>query len=349
VSIHDPVAMPDRLDEQLYVTANYLLMMLPLLDDLGIKYESFFSTYAIDVQRLDDPRYRIRERACSGIWDHLAAVTGDETIGLKAGRFANLKTFQLLGQAMWFTSKPLVGLEIMLRYFRLVTDVGIFTLLKTESGYSLKAQIRSGIDLSDANADAFLSALITICRQLYGHNFSPSLVRTVRRPLNNPALHHRFFRCSVEFGCSTIELLFDRETMETASNDFSGLQYGVTGKVLEENLSLVDSDQFEFQVRVLIKQNLNTTEGLMPTVCQQLHMSERTVLRKLTQRGMNFRQMTSLCRQELALEYISHSQLSLTDITHILGFSSYHNFSRAFKRWTGKSPQAFRERLCPPH
>ena len=334
-----------RLDEQHYVTANYLLMMLPLLDDFGIEYASFFSTYAIDIQRLDDPHYRISERACSGIWNHLVTATGDETVGLKAGRFANLKTFQLLGPAMWFTRKPLDGLETMLRYFRLITDVGGFTLLKTKTGYSLKARIRSGLILSNANVDAFLSALVTICRQLYGHHFAPSQVHTIRHHLTNTAYHEQFFRCPVTFGCAAIELLFDREMMETPSNDFSGFHYGVTGKALAEHLSLVDGDQFEFQVGVLIKQNLTDSEGLMAQVCQQLHMSERTLLRKLALRGVNFRKLTESCRQELALDYLTHSDLPLTDITHTLGFSSYQNFSRAFKRWSGETPNAFRARL----
>lgn len=326
--------------------------MLPLLDDLAIEYETFFGTYAIDVKRLDDPHYRISERACSGILDHLVAITGDETVGLKAGRFAHLKTFQLLGPAMWFTSKPLDGLATMLRYFRLFTDVGGFTLLKTQVGYSLKARVRSGLVLSNANVDAFLSALITICRQLYGHHFSPSQVYTTRHPLAklpNHAYHEGFFRCPVAFGCDAIELLFTKDIMETPSNDFSGFHYGVTGKALVENLSLVDGDHFEFQVGVLIKQNLTDSEGLMPRVCQQLHMSERTLLRKLTQRGMNFRKMTESCRQELALDYLTHSDLPLIDITHTLGFSSYQNFSRAFKRWTGETPNAFRERLDLTH
>ena len=46
---------------------------------------------------------------------------------------------------------------------------------------------------------------------------------------------------------------------------------------------------------------------------------------------------------ELAKEYVNDTSLSFSEITYLLGFSEQSNFTRAFKRWQGQSPSAYRE------
>jgi AraC-like DNA-binding protein len=48
-------------------------------------------------------------------------------------------------------------------------------------------------------------------------------------------------------------------------------------------------------------------------------------------------------QQELALSYIQDSNRSIGEITYLPGFSEPSNFTRAFRRWTGKSPREYRE------
>jgi len=50
-------------------------------------------------------------------------------------------------------------------------------------------------------------------------------------------------------------------------------------------------------------------------------------------------------RRELAKEYVNDTSLSFSEITYLLGFSEQSNFTRAFKRWQGQSPSAFREQI----
>jgi len=50
-----------------------------------------------------------------------------------------------------------------------------------------------------------------------------------------------------------------------------------------------------------------------------------------------------LLRSELATQCVRQSDLSINEITYLLGFSEPSNFTRTFKRWTGSTPSAFRE------
>jgi AraC-like DNA-binding protein len=75
-----------------------------------------------------------------------------------------------------------------------------------------------------------------------------------------------------------------------------------------------------------------------------LHMSRRTLSRRLEQEGTSFADERDYARRELALTYVRTSERPLTEIAFSLGFSHVESFHRAFKRWTGETPRAYRER-----
>jgi AraC-like DNA-binding protein len=75
-----------------------------------------------------------------------------------------------------------------------------------------------------------------------------------------------------------------------------------------------------------------------------LHMSRRTLSRRLEQEGTSFAGERDYARRELAMTYVRTSERPLTEIAFSLGFSHVESFHRAFKRWTGETPRAYRER-----
>ena len=77
-------------------------------------------------------------------------------------------------------------------------------------------------------------------------------------------------------------------------------------------------------------------------IAECLNLSLRSLQRKLEDKGYNYKNLLEETRRELAEQYIRNSNLSISEITYMLGFSEPSNFSRAFKRWTGKSPQSYR-------
>ncbi len=81
------------------------------------------------------------------------------------------------------------------------------------------------------------------------------------------------------------------------------------------------------------------------TVAPRLHMSERTLQRRLHAAGLSFQALLDRTRKELCLDYLSGGRISLDEIAYRLGYANTANFNRAFKRWTGQTPQAYRRRL----
>jgi AraC-like DNA-binding protein len=80
----------------------------------------------------------------------------------------------------------------------------------------------------------------------------------------------------------------------------------------------------------------------MEDVAAVLHMSGRTLQRRLAIRGMTYQCLLDEVRAGLALEYVSAPDAALPDVASRLGYSELRAFLRAFKRWTGLSPAGFR-------
>jgi AraC-like DNA-binding protein len=74
-------------------------------------------------------------------------------------------------------------------------------------------------------------------------------------------------------------------------------------------------------------------------------MSLRSLQRKLRAERTNFSVIYDEMRREMADAYVQDSQMSMTEIAYLLGFSDQGNFTRAFRRWYGRSPSEARKNL----
>ena len=102
-------------------------------------------------------------------------------------------------------------------------------------------------------------------------------------------------------------------------------------------------------VQEMSRENALSENALAERVATAMHMSRRTLSRKLEQEGTSFFAVADAVRRETALAYVLDRRLELTEVAFLLGFSHVESFHRAFKRWTGETPVAYRrgERRAP--
>jgi len=97
------------------------------------------------------------------------------------------------------------------------------------------------------------------------------------------------------------------------------------------------------QIRDILAASL--TEGLsLEDVADRLHLSLRTVQRRLKQEGASFRAVKAALRRDIALARIGHSARPIADIAVELGYAESSAFFRAFVDWTGEAPTSYRKK-----
>jgi AraC-like DNA-binding protein len=94
-------------------------------------------------------------------------------------------------------------------------------------------------------------------------------------------------------------------------------------------------------VRDIIARSLPKGSAEISEVAARLNLSSRTLQRRLKENGTSFSQVLQGVRKSMAIYYLQHKHLNITQTAFILGYSSPEAFTKAFKLWCGKTPQSF--------
>jgi len=204
------------------------------------------------------------------------------------------------------------------------------------------------LDLQDFLVDLTFSSMVAVCRQVTAANYTPAGVELVRKAPAAGHAHEQFFGCPVRFGCP-------RNTLTTGADwhnfplPWANRQaYRVSSQSLEQACA---------QWRAMTGLAPLVTRALhrslprianLAEVAATLHRSERTLRRQLAQHGLSYRSLLDDSRKSRALELMTSKRWGLAQIAAEAGFSDTRAFTRAFKRWTGHSPTALRDRPAAP-
>ena len=120
--------------------------------------------------------------------------------------------------------------------------------------------------------------------------------------------------------------------------------FGILSEHAEKLLkSLEASKTTRGRVESLLLPQLHTGDVSMDKIAETMAMSRQTLFRKLKDEGTTFEKVLDDLRHKLALHYLSGKKVSISETAYLVGFSEAAAFSRAFKRWTGKSPREMRK------
>lgn len=103
----------------------------------------------------------------------------------------------------------------------------------------------------------------------------------------------------------------------------------------------------ERQLQQVLLRLLAEGEPTLARAAGAMHMSPRTLQRRLGQHQLSWQQWLDRSREQLARQYLADPALTLTDVALLLGYSEQSAFTRAFQRWTGALPGRFRRSLRP--
>ncbi|WP_286237517.1 AraC family transcriptional regulator [Neptuniibacter halophilus] len=159
----------------------------------------------------------------------------------------------------------------------------------------------------------------------------------------NQAEHRLMYPCRVDYNQSRCALVFGTELLDEPVVQ--------TPRTLSAYLRRAPLDWFKRQAyyqtytrRVMdfFEQNQNLAEASMEHVAEALHLTTRTLRRKLGEEGTSFQALKDEVRRDAAIHYLSQPAIPISQISQQLGFSEPNAFTRAFKNWTGVSPSLYR-------
>jgi AraC-like DNA-binding protein len=324
--------------------SSWALLVAKALEAQGHDSESLFRRAGLDPAKLKDPDARYPVEGMFRLWRLAAEATGDAYFGLKAAGFWHPTTLNALGYS-WMASDSLRdAIARMTRYGRIATTAAEMKLEELDDRFVFRMEPLIAVSNVPYEAvDAVLATFVRMCRMSYGEDFDPLRVVTQRPEFDDPTPYEEYFRAPIEYSAPDNLLYFSKESLEAHLPTANPRLARINDQVITEYLARFDKSSTAIRVRAKLIDLLSAGNVTQQDVADSLHMSLRTLQRKLAEENTSYKEILDESRRELANQYLRQGCLSVSEVTYLLGFSEPSNFARAFKRWNGCTPSEFRK------
>jgi len=305
-----------------------------------------FAGAGLDYAQLSIAGARYPWQGMQKLWAGAVEATGDPCFGLYAGRRIRPTAFHALGFA-WLASETLLGsLNRLCRYVQVISTAPISLSLEPDGDNCVLTEtLRDTTHVpTDAAIDAFVVAIVQLCRAATDAHFSPVSVALERAAPDDAAAYITILGCPVSFGADATNIVFDRTTLEDRLPGDNVEIARANDKVVERYLQTLEPHKVASEVRELLIDLLPSGKSSQTRIANRMHRSLSTLQRQLQNEGTSYTEVRDDTRSSLARDYVRDPNLTLSQVAYIVGFSDQSNFSRAFKRWTGMTPREYRQK-----
>ena len=291
-----------------------------------------------------DPDERLSVRSQVRLLEEAAIALKDDRIGFTLAREFDLREIGLIYYVMASSQTLGEGLKRLARYSRVTNEALVFGY---REGNSVTISLSySGVPRhSDRHQIEFcMFAVLRICRALTGQNLVPKHFSVAHHRSEGISEMARFVGTRVEFGADADEFDLNADARGLPLIHADSYLNGLLLKSCEATLADRKGETSQLRTRVenAISSLLPHGRVLAEDVARALGMSERTLVRRLSDEGLSFTEILQQLRRDLAVRYLTDRKLHVSKIAWLLGFQEVSAFTHAFKRWTGKTPSKMR-------
>lgn len=237
------------------------------------------------------------------------------------------------------------AVEAMSRYLAILTDGVDATFEATPGGATLTWTYRRDMSGPFTQFNSFAAALLVLrLRSCLSDDWRPRRVQLAQRAPADIDPYRRMFGPDICFGERCNRLTFSDVNLDRPNFAADSRLYAVIQKLADILLQQrpSDTDFCGVVINALVDQ-FGVSMPSLAGVADQLKLSMRTVQRRLSAQGTSYEELLDSTRRSIADRLLSDTDVPMTDIAFLLGFSELSAFTRAARRWYGVSPRRYRE------
>lgn len=332
------------------VAASVVADMLQYLAGRGVPTSYAINRTQIDTSFASSPDTRVRGSRVERLWQLAVEHTGDAVVGLHMGETYNPGALDILGYVV--LSCRTIGdlLERLARYARLLNDGLRVELVRQGATVFCRLTFVEGMDnyllRSPTHAvDATWAGLARELGRLGSRPVRPLEVwfRHAAPPNDLVAEYRRVIGAPLRFDAQEDRFTLAYADLAEPLRSANPALLQVFEKYAEAALNTLErEDSRASQVARVMAEKLKGSSPPLGEVARHLAMSSRNLQRVLRESGTSYQALLDEVRRDLAIQHLANPATSIGQVGFLLGFSEPSAFHRAFRRWTGKPPGAFR-------
>ncbi len=283
----------------------------------------------------DDAYYELIERA---------TAAGDPTFPLRYGDAIEPATFGALGHAVSTAATVGEALQRLVRYILVISDTLEYDVREELRGVAVHLLGRTGSRRGTQLAnECALAAMTSLLRQIATAPVQPYAVSFRHAAPPSTTAHERWFGCPVHFEAATTAVFLPTRALAIRTRLGDA---GLSAYLLAQLDDLRDQHgerSVVLRVRAAVADTLCDGVPTKGDVARRLGVSERTLDRRLADHDVSFQGVADDVRFDIARSLLADGDRPLGEVAFFTGFSGQSAFTRAFKRWTGHTPRAYRQ------
>ncbi|RYY80506.1 MAG: AraC family transcriptional regulator [Moraxellaceae bacterium] len=327
------------------VSTMYIRALLRVVEQYQVDIPLLLDQLDLHVTELENSTARINAKVVYQLWEKALQLTGDQALGIRLAQSFKIASFRTLGMAAMSSATLLQSIQILLRYHRLVSDVGAFTALTSNQGEVIiyyTEQLKS-FSLLPQQIEAIIGSMLCQARQLAEQPIVPVSLHFKHAPQVDIKIYQEFFGITPQFYAQDYFLGFSLKDMQTvlphADSEFCQIHCDIA----ERQLARMPVGRFVTAFAVQWLANTVQLTGLVHihNLAQAMQISTRTLQRLLADEGTNWSQVVNEARCKAAKQLLQQD-LSLEEVAQRLGYHDASSLSRAAKHWFGMTAGQYR-------
>ena len=320
-----------------------------IFHDLGADFAALLARLDLNPKIFAEPENVVPFLMLANLLEQSALATRCDHIGLLVGQGSSAATLGYLGLLVENSPNLRTALDNLIRYFHVHDGRGVPLLEVSKGTVSLGyAVFDNSIPGVAEMVDATIATLFNTVRRLCGPAWQALEIALSRSRPRNTRPYDNFFSAPLRFGAEHGLIVFSSDWLTQPVNDANPL----IKNLVEERMEALDAQSgkgLEARLRRFLRTLVLTRRCSLETVSEFFHLEPRTLARRLEQEDIKFRELVDEARYEVARHLLADTSLAMTHVAAMLDYSEASAFSRAFRRWSGKTPVAWRaERFLPP-
>ena len=312
------------------------------LEELGVSPAAVLRQAGLPMGLFGQERILVTTGELFALWRGISEVSRDPVIGLKLGSEERIERYDPVTIAALYTRSFRDALQRLARYKRLTCPEEIHLIEKDgECAVQFKWLLAEESE-PEVLADLCFAWVVAIGRRGTGHPVNPKRIELKRIEAHRETFEEHF-QCPLQFNTEYDAVVFSTDDIDRPFLTHNAELLAMVAPQLEAELtSQLAQQTVPGQVRNILKRLLAGQRPSIQDVARELHLSQRTLQRRLTAEGFTFQRLLEDARRELACHYLLHSSLELNETAYLLGYEDANSFFRAFHSWEGTSPGQWR-------
>lgn len=335
-------------DDKLYPSTK-IVAVVDLLSQEGLGFVDALNGVGLTLDQLQDADARISLNQLIMCYRNAIKLSSDRHFAFRLGMMQHLSAYGLYGFAMLCCPDLRRAMEFAVRYHPLATPTcGIsFDERGRRASWTVQPTSHPKIDASMYRfvTELQIATHISLMQDMEA-SFTPLELDVIYSSAAS-GITPDLTRCPIRYGQAENRIVFDAAWLDAKPGLGHRTTYPAMVALCDQHLAdLTLRTGLAGKVRRILLEDLANRPTFADTA-KLLRMPTRTLRRQLDRQGTSFRQLADELRLHLAIKYLRESAMTNEDIGYALGFGDAATFRRAFSRWTGKSPNAFRHNENP--